>query len=100
MGGNSKVLMFVNISPAVYNLNETLCSLTFASRCRNVELGQAKKQTITGVPNDFDVETIGSSPGANLELGASGSSVVAHSTAAVLPARITRPPLSTVGIRK
>ena len=37
--------MFVNISPAVYNLGETICSLNFASRCRNVELGQAKKQS-------------------------------------------------------
>lgn len=45
LGGNSKVLMFVNISPAVYNLSETLCSLNFASRCRSVELGQAKRQT-------------------------------------------------------
>ena len=40
LGGNSKCLMFVNISPAVYNLGETVCSLNFASRCRNVELGQ------------------------------------------------------------
>lgn len=45
LGGNSKVMMFVNISPAVYNVGETVCSLNFASRCRNVELGQAKKQT-------------------------------------------------------
>ena len=44
MGGNSKTLMFVTISPANYNLGETICSLNFASRCRNVELGQAKKQ--------------------------------------------------------
>lgn len=44
LGGNSKVMMFVNISPAVYNVGETLCSLNFASRCRSVELGQAKKQ--------------------------------------------------------
>lgn len=44
LGGNSKVLMFVNISPAVYNVSETMCSLNFASRCRNIELGQAKKQ--------------------------------------------------------
>jgi hypothetical protein len=37
-------MMFVNISPAIYNVNETLCSLNFASRCRNIELGQAKRQ--------------------------------------------------------
>ena len=30
--------MFFNISPAIYNVSETLCSLTFATRCRNVEL--------------------------------------------------------------
>lgn len=44
LGGRAKVLMFVNISPAVYNVSETLCSLNFAARCRSVELGQAKKQ--------------------------------------------------------
>ena len=42
LGGQAKVMMFVNISPAVYNVGETVCSLNFASRCRNVELGQAK----------------------------------------------------------
>lgn len=35
--------MFCNVSPASYNVGETLCTLGFASRCRNVELGQAKK---------------------------------------------------------
>jgi hypothetical protein len=34
LGGNSKVLMFVNISPAAYNVGETICSLNFAARCR------------------------------------------------------------------
>ena len=45
LGGNSKVLTFVNISPAIYNLGETVCSLNFATRCRSTELGQAKRQT-------------------------------------------------------
>jgi hypothetical protein len=37
--------MFVNISPAAYNCGETVCSLNFAGRCRNVQLGPAKKGT-------------------------------------------------------
>jgi len=43
LSGNSKVLMFCNVSPASYNMSETLCTLNFAARCRNVELGAAKK---------------------------------------------------------
>ena len=43
LSGNSKVLMFCNVSPASYNVGETVCTLTFAARCRNVELGAAKK---------------------------------------------------------
>lgn len=43
LAGGSKVLMFVNASPATYNASETHCSLTFAARCRNVALGQAKR---------------------------------------------------------
>lgn len=42
--GTSKVLMFVNVSPVEWNSQETLCSLTFAQRCRRTQLGQAVKQ--------------------------------------------------------
>lgn len=42
LSGNSKVLMFVHVSPVQWNAWETLCSLNFASRCRRVALGQAK----------------------------------------------------------
>ncbi|KAL4144780.1 hypothetical protein PRNP1_013906 [Phytophthora ramorum] len=45
LSGNSKVLMFVNVSPVQWNAWETLCSLNFASRCRSVALGQAKAAT-------------------------------------------------------
>eukprot|EP00761_Pharyngomonas_kirbyi_P001460 gb/GECH01001464.1/.p1 GENE.gb/GECH01001464.1/~~gb/GECH01001464.1/.p1 ORF type:complete len:807 (+),score=212.10 gb/GECH01001464.1/:1-2421(+) len=43
LGKESKVLMFVNISPSLECTTETLCSLKFASRVRSVELGEAKK---------------------------------------------------------
>lgn len=43
-GGDSKTLMFVQISPNENDLSETLCSLNFASRVKGIELGPAKKQ--------------------------------------------------------
>ncbi|KAL8128902.1 hypothetical protein V2J09_018057 [Rumex salicifolius] len=44
LGGESKTLMFVHISPNENDLSETLCSLNFASRVKGIELGPAKKQ--------------------------------------------------------
>ncbi|KAL1219870.1 Kinesin-like protein KIN-14Q [Cardamine amara subsp. amara] len=44
LGGDSKTLMFVQISPNENDQSETLCSLNFASRMRGIELGSAKKQ--------------------------------------------------------
>ncbi|KAL0913096.1 hypothetical protein M5K25_016528 [Dendrobium thyrsiflorum] len=48
LGGDSKALMFVQISPTENDLSETLSSLNFASRVRGIELGPAKKQVDTG----------------------------------------------------
>lgn len=43
LGGDSKTLMIVQSSPAQTNVTETLSSLNFAARARNVELGKAKR---------------------------------------------------------
>ncbi|GKC40592.1 kinesin-like protein KIN-14R [Tanacetum coccineum] len=44
LGGDSKTVMYVQISPSEHDMSETLSSLYFATRVRGVELGQAKKQ--------------------------------------------------------
>lgn len=44
VGGDSKTLMFVQISPSDQDLSETLSSLNFATRVRRVELGPVRKQ--------------------------------------------------------
>ncbi|CAN6338990.1 unnamed protein product [Urochloa humidicola] len=48
LSGDSKTLMFVQISPNETDVGETLCSLNFASRVRGIELGQARKQVDVG----------------------------------------------------
>lgn len=48
VGGDSKTLMFLQISPSGQDVGETLSSLNFATRVRGVELGPAKKQIDTG----------------------------------------------------
>ncbi|OMO72976.1 hypothetical protein COLO4_27381 [Corchorus olitorius] len=47
LGGDSKTLMFVQISPSEQDVSETLSSLNFATRVRGVELGPAKRQVDT-----------------------------------------------------
>jgi len=44
-GGNSKTLMLVNVAPTVSDVQETACSLQFASRVRRVELATARKSS-------------------------------------------------------
>lgn len=44
LGGNAKTLMFVNISPADYNADETQTSLMYASRVKLIKNTAAKAQ--------------------------------------------------------
>eukprot|EP00808_Paulinella_micropora_P026699 g73561.t1 len=46
--GNSKTLMFVNVSPAQLHSQETLCSLQFAKRVRKVKLGASTASVENG----------------------------------------------------
>lgn len=45
---DSKTLMVCCVSPASFNAEESFCTLNFAARARNVELGKATKHTSKG----------------------------------------------------
>lgn len=107
LSGDSKTLMFVNLSPVISNAEETFCSLNFASRVRNVELGKASKH-VSG--SAASVSTPQGSDGGDDDAGDGSSSIDGGDDSGpagngpVTPAgRGTpssgRPPVTPVGIK-
>jgi kinesin family protein C1 len=48
LSGDGKALMFVNLSPTIESSNESLCSLRFAQRVNQIELGKPTKHVQYG----------------------------------------------------
>eukprot|EP01004_Peranema_trichophorum_P009828 NODE_857_length_2296_cov_45.049701_g731_i0.p1 GENE.NODE_857_length_2296_cov_45.049701_g731_i0~~NODE_857_length_2296_cov_45.049701_g731_i0.p1 ORF type:complete len:730 (-),score=148.81 NODE_857_length_2296_cov_45.049701_g731_i0:107-2017(-) len=46
LGNGSKVLMFVNVSPIAGHVNESICSLRFASKVNSCEVGPSRKNIV------------------------------------------------------
>jgi len=44
LSGNSKVAMFVNIASEQHNVDESISSLSFASRCRKIQINNKRKK--------------------------------------------------------
>ncbi|EAY79261.1 hypothetical protein OsI_34377 [Oryza sativa Indica Group] len=54
LGGGSKTLVFVNLSPEVSSTGESICSLRFAARVNSCEIGIPRRQT-QGAPDASDM---------------------------------------------
>eukprot|EP00736_Rhodelphis_marinus_P011883 Rmarinus@m.599 len=94
LGGGSKTLMFVQISPEKSNETETMSSLGFARKVKQVELGPAKTLPSSRPP---------SSPAAGGVNGCSGSPTLGTTSSPSPPSSSTSPPasagLSSSGVR-
>jgi kinesin family protein C1 len=55
LSGDGKALMFVNLSPTLESSKESLCSLRFAQRVNQVELGKATKNVQYGVKSSSSI---------------------------------------------
>jgi kinesin family protein C2/C3 len=108
LSGDSKTLMFLCLSPLLTDADESFCSLNFAARVRNVELGLASKHVKASGsgagtpaaaldddgPVDENDETEGGHGGP--ESGASAAPSPAVRTAAVPASSSKAPPRSTL----
>lgn len=67
LGGQSKVLMFANVSPASYNTSETISTLEFAARARDTALGKAERNITKGSASGARMATSPPARSANVQ---------------------------------
>ena len=54
LGGNSKIIMISTISPSIYNIDETINTLLYSNRAKNIQT-IIKRNVISGVEHDSQV---------------------------------------------
>ncbi|BFZ13133.1 hypothetical protein BsWGS_16172 [Bradybaena similaris] len=68
LGGDSKTLMIVQVSPVQKNVNETVCALQFGQRVRSIELGTPSKNVDLNksTPTNRPSSLLSSSPSSSM----------------------------------
>jgi hypothetical protein len=81
LSGQSKCLMFCQVSPALSSAGESLCSLLFAQRAKNTDLGVAKKNKVVAAAAAAAVSSVNAAAAAEAKKEAAAAAAAAKAAA-------------------